>query len=132
MKTTPVRFASIEAYIATFPLETQTKLQQLREIIHTAAPQAQEKIAYHMPTFELKGNLVLFAAWKKHIGFYGTSNAIREHLKDEVAQYENDKGSLLFSLDKPLPEALIKKIVQLRVAENLINEQDTLIRWKLK
>ncbi len=122
MTTTPVRFASIDAYIATFPLETQKKLQQLRETVRAAAPQAKEKIAYHMPTFELNGNLVLFAGWKKHIGFYGTSNAIRQQLTDEVAPYENEKGSLLFPLDKPLPVDLIKKIVQLRVVENLMNQ----------
>jgi len=74
-----------------------------------------------MPTFALNGNLVLFAAWKNHIGFYGTSDAIQETLKDELSMYANEKGSLKFPFNKPLPLELIKKIVRFRVAENLKN-----------
>ena len=72
-----------------------------------------------MPTFALNGNLVLFAAWKNHIGFYGTSDAIQETMKDELSMYSNEKGSLKFAFNKPLPLELIKKIVKLRVAENM-------------
>jgi uncharacterized protein YdhG (YjbR/CyaY superfamily) len=121
MESTKVKFASIDAYIATFPAETQKKLEELRAVIKTAVPEAEEKIAYHMPTFALNGNLVLFAAWKTHIGFYGTSYAILEQLKEECAPFTNEKGSLKFPLNKPLPVNLISKIVKLRVAENLKN-----------
>ena len=119
MKSNKVRFASIDEYIAAFPKETQNIMERLRTTIKTAAPEAEEKIAYEMPTFALNGNLVLFAAWKNHIGFYGTSDAIQEILKDELSMYANEKGSLKFAFNKPLPLELIKKIVKLRVAENM-------------
>ncbi len=119
MKSSKVRFTSIDEYIATFPAETQKIMEELRATIKAVAPEAEEKIAYHMPAFALNGNLVLFSAWKKHIGFYGTSNEIQEALKNELSIYANEKGSLLFPLEKPLPLKLISKIVALRVAENL-------------
>ena len=123
MKSSKVRFASIDEYIATFPKETQKIMEELRATIKAAAPEAEEKIAYHMPAFTLKGNLVLFSTWKKHIGFYGTSNEIQESLKNELSIYANEKGSLLFPLEEPLPLKLISKIVKLRVAENLKNAE---------
>ena len=123
MKSNKVRFTSIDEYIATFPKETQNLLEKLRATIKAAAPEAEETIAYHMPAFTLKGNLVLFSAWKKHIGFYGTSNEIQETLKNELSVYANEKGSLLFPLDDPLPLTLISKIVKMRVAENLKNAE---------
>jgi uncharacterized protein YdhG (YjbR/CyaY superfamily) len=121
MKSKQARFASIDEYVATFPKETQNIMQQLRAAIKAAAPEAEEEIAYQMPTFALNGNLVLFSAWKNHIGFYGTSDAIQETLKDELSMYANEKGSLKFPFNKPLPLELIKKIVKLRVDENLKN-----------
>jgi uncharacterized protein YdhG (YjbR/CyaY superfamily) len=124
MKSSKVRFTSIDEYIATFPKETQKIMEELRATIKAAAPEAEENIAYHIPTFTLKGNLVHFSAWKKHIGFYGTSNEIQETLKNEISNYANEKGSLLFPLDKPLPLTLISKIVKLRVAENLRNAEN--------
>ncbi|MBC7776747.1 MAG: DUF1801 domain-containing protein [Phycisphaerae bacterium] len=121
MKSNKARFASMDEYIATFPKETQKIMEELRVAIKAAAPDAEEKIAYQMPTFSLNGNLVLFAAWKNHIGFYGTSDAIQETLKNELSMYANEKGSLKFPFNKPLPLELIQKIVKLRVAENLKN-----------
>ena len=121
MKSNKVRFASIDEYIAAFPKEMQKIMQGLRAAIKAAAPEAEEKIAYQMPTFALNGNLVLFAAWKNHIGFYGTSDAIQEILKDELSMYANEKGSLKFPFNKPLPLDLIKTIVKLRVSENMKN-----------
>ena len=79
MKSNKVRFASIDEYIAAFPKETQKIMKRLRAAIKAAAPEAEEKIAYEMPTFALNGNLVLFAAWKNHIGFYGTSDTFRRY-----------------------------------------------------
>ena len=118
MKSKEARFASIDEYIASFPKEIQTKLKQLRATIKAAAPQAEEKISYHMPTFALKGNLVYFSVFKNHIGFFGASTANRA-LNKELAIYANEKGSLKFPLDQPLPLKLVTKIVKLRVAENL-------------
>lgn len=123
MENKNIGFTTIDEYIATFPRDVQQKLEELRETIRAAAPEAEEKIAYHMPAFTLNGNLVLFSAWKKHIGFYGTSNEIQEALKNELTIFANEKGSLLFPFDKPLPLELISKIVKLRVVENLKNAE---------
>lgn len=108
----------IDAYIAEFPLETQTLLMQMRETIHAAAPDAVEAISYKMPTFKLNGNLVHFAGYKNHIGFYPVPTGI-EAFKDELAVYKQGKGSVQFPLDKPLPLDLITRIVKFRVEENL-------------
>ncbi|MGC1377240.1 MAG: DUF1801 domain-containing protein [Anaerolineales bacterium] len=111
-------FASIDEYIATFPEEVQKKLQELRAVIKAAAPDAQEKISYQMPTFALKGNLIHFAAWKNHIGLYPTPSGTQE-FQQELSVYESAKGSVKFPMDKPLPLELIGRIVKFRVAENL-------------
>lgn len=109
--------ATIDEYIADFPVEVQAALERLRLTIATAAPDATEKISYQMPTFYFNGNLVHFAAFKHHIGFYPTPSGIstfREELKD----YKTSKGAVQFPLDKPLPLELVKKIVGFRVTEN--------------
>jgi uncharacterized protein YdhG (YjbR/CyaY superfamily) len=93
-------------------------LEKIRVTIRKAAPDAEEKIGYGIPTFTLKGNLVHFAAFKKHIGFYPTSSGI-EKFKQELSVYEGAKGSVQFPLDKPIPFGLISKIVKFRVQENL-------------
>ena len=93
-------------------------LKEIRATIKAAAPEAEEKISYQMPTFFLNGNLVHFAAFKKHIGFYPTPTGI-EKFKKELSVYEGAKGSVQFPLDKPMPYALITKIVKFRVKENL-------------
>ena len=120
MENNKVRFISIDEYIATFPEETQKILAELRATIKAAAPEAEEKISYQMPTFALKGNLVHFAAYKNHIGFYPTPSGIQA-FKHELSIYEGAKGSIKFPIDKPLPLKLISKIVKFRVAENLKN-----------
>jgi uncharacterized protein YdhG (YjbR/CyaY superfamily) len=111
-------FVTIDEYIATFPEEVQKILEVLRETIRAAAPDAEEKISYQMPTFTLKGNLVHFAAWKKHIGFYPTPSGT-EAFSKELSIYEGAKGTVKFPIDKPLPLDLIRQMVQFRVAENL-------------
>jgi uncharacterized protein YdhG (YjbR/CyaY superfamily) len=108
---------TIDEYIAQCPEEVQPLLRQIRAVIKEAAPQATEKISYQMPTFFLKGNLVHFAAYKRHIGFYPTPSGI-EAFKEEIAAYEWAKGSVQFPLDKPLPYDLIRRIVEFRVEEN--------------
>ena len=109
---------NIDDYIATFPKGTQTVLKKLRATIRKAAPKAEETINYHIPTFTLQGNLVHFAAFKNHIGFYPTPSGI-EKFKEELSVYEGAKGSVKFPLDKLIPYALITKIVKFRVQENL-------------
>ena len=93
-------------------------LEKVRVTIRNAAPEAQETIKYQMPTFTLKGNLVHFAAFKKHIGFYPAPAGIEE-FKNELSVYESAKGSVKFPLDKPIPYELISKIVRFRVKDNL-------------
>jgi uncharacterized protein YdhG (YjbR/CyaY superfamily) len=93
-------------------------LEKLRQTIRTAAPDATEKISYRIPTFYLNGNLVHFAAFKHHIGFYPTSNGVSA-FQDELSKYKTSKGAIQFPLDKPLPLELVKKIVGFRVTENL-------------
>lgn len=109
---------TIDEYIAGFPDEVQQVLQQIRLTIGSAAPDAQEAISYQMPTFKLHGNLVHFAAHKKHIGFYPAPSGI-EAFKDELAPYASSKGAVQFPLDQPIPYDLIRNIVTFRVAENL-------------
>ena len=109
---------NIDDYIATFPKGTQTVLKKLRATIRKAAPKAEETINYQIPTFTLQGNLVHFAAFKNHIGFYPTPSGI-EKFKEELSVYEGAKGSVKFPLDKLIPYALITKIVKFRVQENL-------------
>jgi uncharacterized protein YdhG (YjbR/CyaY superfamily) len=111
-------FATVDEYIASFPETTQAKLRELRVVIRAAAPEAEEKISYQMPTFYLKGNLVYYAGWKKHIGFYAIPSA-NVAFKDELAAYTVSKGAVQFPLDQPLPVDLITRMVRFRVAENL-------------
>jgi uncharacterized protein YdhG (YjbR/CyaY superfamily) len=118
MESKKAGFQSIDEYIATFPADAQKILQQLRKTIKAAAPDATEKISYQMPTFFLKGNLVHFAAFPRHIGFYPTPSGI-EAFKDQLSGYEKAKGSVQFPIDQPMPLDLITRIVEFRVAENL-------------
>jgi uncharacterized protein YdhG (YjbR/CyaY superfamily) len=118
MQSNKVGFISTDEYIATFPKEIQKILGELRATIKAAAPDAQEKISYQMPAFALKGNLVWFAAFKNHIGFYPMPSGTQA-FKKELSIYEGSKGAVRFPIDKPLPLKLISRIVKFRVAENL-------------
>lgn len=118
MKESKVAYESIDAYIFAFPPEIQEILQAVRKVIRESAPDAKEKISYQMPTFELHGNLVHFAAFKNHIGFYPTPSGIEE-FTEELKDYHTSKGAIQFPLHKPLPYELISKIVKYRVASNL-------------
>lgn len=110
--------ATIDEYIAGFPKDVQKLLKEMRTTIRKAAPEAEEKISYAIPTFALKGNLVHFAAFKNHIGFYPAPRGI-EAFKKELSRYEGGKGTVQFPMDKPLPVALITKIVKFRVKDNI-------------
>ena len=118
MKTDQATPKNIDEYIAGFPQEVRGILKKIRATIRAAAPDAEEAIKYRMPTFILEGNLVHFAAFKNHIGFYPTPTGI-EKFKDELSVYEGAKGSVRFPLEEPVPFGLISKIVKLRVKENL-------------
>jgi uncharacterized protein YdhG (YjbR/CyaY superfamily) len=109
-------YESIDAYIATVPDEIQTILQKLRQTIQDAAPDAAEAISYQMPTFKLHGNLVHFAAFKKHIGLYPTPSGV-DAFEQGLAPYKKAKGSIQFPLDQPIPYELVTKIVEYRMQE---------------
>lgn len=116
MKTSSGSPKSIDEYIAGFPRDVQEILKQMRTTIKKIAPDAEEAIKYGIPTFVLNGNLVHFAAFKNHIGFYPTPSGI-EAFKDELSRYESTKGSVQFPSDQPVPISLIEKIVKFRVKE---------------
>lgn len=108
---------TIDAYIAAFPAEVQTLLQQIRQVIHDTLPGLGETLSYGMPTFTLSGKyLVYIAAHKKHIGLYPAPTGVEE-FHEAVALYRGGKGTLKFPLDKPMPFDLIRTIVQFRVKE---------------
>jgi uncharacterized protein YdhG (YjbR/CyaY superfamily) len=108
----------INDYIAGFPEDIQKLLNQIRKLVKKAAPDAVETIKYSMPTFMLNGNLVYFAAFKQHIGFYPAPSR-DEQIKKALAGYKIGKGSVQFPFDKPLPADLITKIVKFRIKQNL-------------
>ena len=109
---------TIDEYIADFPRDVQKLLQQLRTTIKKAAPKAEEKIGYGIPTFTLNGNLVHFGGYKNHIGFYPAPSGLQAFEK-ELAPYLTGKGTAQFPTDKPLPLDLITQIVKFRVRQNL-------------
>jgi uncharacterized protein YdhG (YjbR/CyaY superfamily) len=111
------QYKNIDEYIAGFPKDIQDILQNLRRVIHEAAPEAEETISYSMPAFKLNGILVYFAAFKDHIGFFPTSSGVSAFSK-ELAPYDTSKGTIRFPLDEPIPVNLIKKIVKFRAQEN--------------
>ena len=118
MKVNQTAPKDIDEYIEGFPKDVQEILEKIRRTIREAAPDAEEAIKYQMPTFVLNGNLVHFAAFKNHIGFYPAPRAIEE-FKDELSVYKGAKGSVQFPLGEPVPFDLIRRIVKLRVTDNL-------------
>ena len=108
----------VDQYISVQPSEIQDRLTQLRNTIKSAAPQALEVISYSMPAYKLNGMLLYFAAHKNHIGLYPMAAGI-EAFQKELSKYNTSKGTVQFQNDKPLPLALIKKIVQYRVKQNI-------------
>jgi uncharacterized protein YdhG (YjbR/CyaY superfamily) len=108
---------NVDDYIAQAPKEVQEKLQELRAVIRTTAPGAEERISYGMPSYDYKGRLVYFQLWKKHIGLYVPTPVVEEH-QSELKGYETTRATIRFPLDEELPLALIKKLVQARVRKN--------------
>ena len=112
------KFDTMDEYIKSFPKDVQIILEEMRKTIRKAAPEATEAISYQMPTFKLNGkNLVHFAAFKNHIGFYPIPSAIKA-FERELSQYKQGKGSVQFPIDKKIPYHLVRKIVIFRVREN--------------
>lgn len=109
--------AAVDAYISRFSPETQAILRSIRDAVREAAPEASEKISYQMPTFFYYGNLVHFAAFEKHIGFYPTPSGI-ETFSKELSAYKTSKGAVQFPIEKPVPLELIREITAFRVREN--------------
>lgn len=109
---------TIDEYISQFPEDVQHILVKIRAVIREAAPGAVEKISYQIPAFYLNGNLVWFAAHKRHVGFYPAPSGT-EAFNEELAAYKAGKGSVQFPLAEPMPYELISKIVKFRVSENL-------------
>ena len=118
MKIDKKAVSGVDVYIASFPPAVRTLLEKIRSTISKAAPKAEQTISYQIPTFKLHGNLVHFAAFKQHIGFYPGASGIAQ-FKDELSVYKSAKGSVQFPLDKPLPVGLISRMVKFRVKENL-------------
>ena len=108
---------NVDEYIAQAPEEAQRKLQELREVIRTTAPEAEERISYGMPYYYYKGRLVYFQLWKKHIGLYVPTPVVEEH-SSELKEYETTNATIRFPLNEKLPLDLIKKLVEARVRKN--------------
>jgi len=125
MTTPNAQITTIDEYIALFPPAVQEKLQLLRRIIREAVPEAEETIKYRMPTFVFHGNLVYFAAWKKHIGLYPITSAMEASLPELAAYALSGRGTIKLPLNQPLPVSLIRNIVACRVKENLENKAKT-------
>lgn len=113
----PNQIKNIDDYIISQPVKVRAVLEKFRQTIKKAAPKAVEVISYQMPAFKFHGMLVYFAAWKNHIGFYPVSSGINAFEK-ELSDYERSKGTVKFPMDKPIPFALISKIVKFRMNEN--------------
>lgn len=108
---------TVNDYIAQFPKRTQAKLQQVRRAIHRSAPGATETIRYGIPTFQILGkNLVHFAGWTTHVGFYPSPSGISA-FQAELGPYELSRGTVKFPMDEPMPLALIQRITKFRLAE---------------
>lgn len=116
------KFKTIDEYISQSPKNVRDILEELRRVIRESAPQAEEAISYGIPTFKLNGNLVHFAAFKVHVGFYPTSSAIKAFEK-ELSPFKHSKGTVQFPLDKPIPFDLVKKMVKFRVIENELKKK---------
>jgi uncharacterized protein YdhG (YjbR/CyaY superfamily) len=116
MRTTAAK--DVESYLAATPAAMRTALERLRQTIKAAAPQATEAISYRIPTYKQNGHLVGFAAFKEHCSFFVMSPSVMNAYKDELKAYGTSKGTIRFPADKPLPAALVKKLVKARIEEN--------------
>ena len=109
---------TIDAYLAGVRDDQWVALQALREVIRAAAPEAEECISYQMPAFRLNGMLVGFAAAKRHCAFYAWNGSAVGLFADELADFDTSKGTIRFTPDKPIPAALVRRLVEMKVAKN--------------
>lgn len=114
-----IKFKNIDEYISSHPPKVKKLLKELRNTIKLAAPDADEVISYNMPALKFHGLLLYFAAHKEHIGFYPGNASTIEMFKKDLVTYKTSKGTIQFPLDKKIPVTLVKKIVKLRVGQNL-------------
>ncbi len=115
----PEKAVDVESYLARCPEPHRTTLEKLRAAIGSVVPkEATEKISYGMPSFQYKGGLVGYAAFKEHCSFFPMSGRLVEEFADELKAYKTSKGTIQFPADKPLPTPLVKKIVKARIAQN--------------
>lgn len=119
MEDKKLRFKTVDEYISSYPDEIQVFLEKIRKAIKESAPQAEEVISYNMPAYKLNGTLVYFAAHKNHIGFYPANSKTIGVFKDELKKYQTSPGTVQFPYETGIPVNLVKKIVKLRVTENL-------------
>jgi uncharacterized protein YdhG (YjbR/CyaY superfamily) len=123
MRSTKARPTTIDEYLAEASAPQRAALERLRKTIHAAAPGAEEYIGYGLAGFKLNGRpLVYFGAWQNHCAFYPGSPAIQEQFQEELKDYSLSKGTVRFTTDKPLPAALVKRLVRARIAENAKQE----------
>ena len=121
--TSKPKFTDMDAYIASLPRDVQNILEKIRQVIRKTVPEAVEAISYQIPTFKLNDkNLVHFAAWKDHIGFYATPSG-NAAFKKELAQYKVAKGSIQFPIDEPIPYDLVQNMVSFRVKETQVKKK---------
>jgi uncharacterized protein YdhG (YjbR/CyaY superfamily) len=113
----------VDSYLALQPQHVRIALEKLRQIIKTSAPNAEEIISYGMPAYKFHGMLVYFAAFKNHCSFFPGNASLIEKMKDELKDYTTSKGTIQFTTGKPLPAALVKKIVKARMEENLARKK---------
>jgi uncharacterized protein YdhG (YjbR/CyaY superfamily) len=125
MDKTTISFINVDDYINSFPNEINIKLTKIRNLVHNIIPEATVTIKYNMPTFEYHGNLVHFAAYKNHIGFYPSPSGIIA-FKEDIKPFKNSKGAIQFPINKDLPLELIEKIVRFRIEENKLKQKSKL------
>jgi uncharacterized protein YdhG (YjbR/CyaY superfamily) len=109
---------TVDDYLAALPAKERAVLQELRKVIKSAAPQAEEVISYKIPLYKHHGHLVGFAAFKSHCSLFVTNSAVQTQFAKELEPYDVKNTAIHFSVEKPLPAALVKKIVKARIAEN--------------
>lgn len=113
----PTKYKTVDEYLAPLPDDKRAALERLRKIIRTTAPKAEECISYGVPSYLFNGYLGGFAAAARHCSFYPGGRPV-EFLKTELKSYDTSKGTIRFQPEKPLPVALVKKLVKIRLAQN--------------
>lgn len=117
MEKLPIK--NIEEYLALQPKKVRETLENLRQIIRETASEAEEVISYGIPAFKYHGMLVYFAAYKKHCSLFGGNGSLTEQMKDELKDHKTSKGTIQFTVKKPLPDELVREIVRLRMKQNV-------------